>query len=456
MVTSEVKRQRPPGARDLRAVRGEVNALEFVSLVSGGDWSAAINAALATGLPVYMPPGDYPANNLSQSTNYQAIRGAGANRTRLIKNANGPILTCAGDHVRLEGIGFRGDAASPTYTGDNLVITGNHPMLLDCGSRWAYGRALKATGSHVQVFGTGDLWQTADATATGYDIEIGISGTATLYHELHGIYTGQATGGLLFIDCGSQSVIGGEFGKLTVQSGTSPAGVNGGKYLGPRILGNISVGLSSAIFAGCQIGAVVVTFEAGTSGCRLDASNTFQVGATISNLGNASNNVIMREAGASGGQGIKFGDDAANVTMVADQSNGLFRFPKIRAGNNGGVVFRNAADSADAGSVNVDASDNMSVANTTSNKTLTLSTTGATSRLQFYVNAIARMMVDAAGIRVGSLGTAAPTIDAGTGDPEGVVARPVGSIWMRSDGGAGTSQYVKESGGTGNTGWVAK
>lgn len=43
----------------------------------------------------------------------------------------------------------------------------------------------------------------------------------------------------------------------------------------------------------------------------------------------------------------------------------------------------------------------------------------------------------------------------GTGSPEGVVSAPVGSTYRRSNGGAGTSFYVKESG-TGNTGWVAK
>jgi len=43
----------------------------------------------------------------------------------------------------------------------------------------------------------------------------------------------------------------------------------------------------------------------------------------------------------------------------------------------------------------------------------------------------------------------------GSGSPEGAVLGQVGSIYMRSDGGAGTSFYVKESG-TGTTGWVAK
>jgi len=43
----------------------------------------------------------------------------------------------------------------------------------------------------------------------------------------------------------------------------------------------------------------------------------------------------------------------------------------------------------------------------------------------------------------------------GVGTPEGLIYAPVGTIYSRSDGGANTSIYVKESG-TGNTGWVGK
>ena len=44
---------------------------------------------------------------------------------------------------------------------------------------------------------------------------------------------------------------------------------------------------------------------------------------------------------------------------------------------------------------------------------------------------------------------------AGLGSPEGAVTAPIGSLYSRTNGGAGTSLYVKESG-TGNTGWVGK
>jgi hypothetical protein len=54
---------------------------------------------------------------------------------------------------------------------------------------------------------------------------------------------------------------------------------------------------------------------------------------------------------------------------------------------------------------------------------------------------------------VGMVGT---LIRFGTGTPQNVVAAPVGATYHRLDGGAGTSLYVKESGGSGNTGWVGK
>lgn len=43
----------------------------------------------------------------------------------------------------------------------------------------------------------------------------------------------------------------------------------------------------------------------------------------------------------------------------------------------------------------------------------------------------------------------------GSGTPEGAVTAVVGSLYTRTDGGANTTLYVKESG-SGNTGWVAK
>lgn len=57
------------------------------------------------------------------------------------------------------------------------------------------------------------------------------------------------------------------------------------------------------------------------------------------------------------------------------------------------------------------------------------------------------------GVRYGSSGTVIDTF--GSGTPEGSISANIGSTYRRTDGGAGTSFYVKESG-SGNTGWVGK
>jgi len=44
----------------------------------------------------------------------------------------------------------------------------------------------------------------------------------------------------------------------------------------------------------------------------------------------------------------------------------------------------------------------------------------------------------------------------GVGDPEGVVVADIGTIYTRSDGGVGTTFYVKEADDGLDTGWAAK
>lgn len=68
------------------------------------------------------------------------------------------------------------------------------------------------------------------------------------------------------------------------------------------------------------------------------------------------------------------------------------------------------------------------------------------------------LVTDNAGTGFTSIRMASTTgvgIIRGSGAPESAVTAPVGSIYLRTDGGASTSFCVKESG-TGNTGWVCK
>jgi hypothetical protein len=259
---------------------------------SSTDDSDAINDAIAVGGTVYFDDGDYRANNLVGSTDKQQFIGEGAVYIR--KNGDGPLFTHSGDDIYISNIDFRGESNTPVFTGDNILLTGERPTLSDCSSQWAVGRALKATKNRVRVLGSRGIYHTSDATATGYDIEIGESGTATLYHVLQGFNTSHANGGFLFIDCGGQTVNGCQFGKLTIQSGTSPAGVNGGNYSASRILGDITVEISSAVFSGNTIGDVDVTFETGTSGHRFDESNALSASAVLVDDSNVSHVVDSR------------------------------------------------------------------------------------------------------------------------------------------------------------------
>lgn len=268
--------------------------LRYGADASGATSStSAIQAAINSGHDVTFTSGTYKAANLSQSLSSQRFLALG--EVKVQKNANGPIITAAGNEVEFQNIGFRGDASSPTFTGDGIVLTGENPRLINCGSRWISGAAVRATKNALLIQGTCDIYQTTGATGSDYDIVVGTSGTATLYHRIIGIKTTQATGGIYFIDTGSGSVTASQFGKLTVAAGTSPAGVNGGNYIGNRILGAVSVNISSSTFSGNTVGAVSVTFAGGTSGHSFDESNVLSVGATITDSSTSSHIVDLRQ-----------------------------------------------------------------------------------------------------------------------------------------------------------------
>ena len=78
-------------------------------------------------------------------------------------------------------------------------------------------------------------------------------------------------------------------------------------------------------------------------------------------------------------------------------------------------------------------------------------TPGLGAALRVGTTALPLVSVAARRVDIGGFGA---FIESGTGSPEGVLTAPVGSLWLRSNGGAGSTLYVKESG-AGNTGWRA-
>lgn len=353
------------------------------------NMSVAIQAALTSTHTVYIPAGTYQCSGLTQSTNGQRIYGDG-NLTVLRKRANGAILTVSGSHVEIEGVKFSGDASTPTFTGDNLVLNGDHPRLINCASRWAYARAVYAPVAHVQIIGTCDIYQTAATGASDYDIVIGVSGTATLYHAISGIYSSQATGGIQLIDTGSASVVGSQFGKLFVDAGTSPSGVNGGMYAGNRILGNVTVEISNAVFAANQFDAITLTFAASTSGCSVDSSNTFATGATVTNNGNI-NNLIIREISTGSVNKLKIGDDTstAYIEFESDATGEIGVPNDFRMLTNNKFARFKGTGGTYTGALGMTSGDNLSLNNTSG-----ATQVGASTTVQLVSNSAVAAQVD--------------------------------------------------------------
>ena len=210
--------------------------------------TAAIQAAINTGKPVTFPGGVYLSGPLTQSAVGQRFYADG--NVRLAKNANGTLFTSTGGYVELNGIQFEGWG----FTGDNIDMAGNHCRLINCSSLGTPGIPARLRGAHVEIIGTCGAYSTTDTTPDGYDIVIGTDGVATLYHFISGVYTGQFTGGIKFIDTGSQQVVGGQFGKLTIARGSSGfvSGSNGGMYVGCRINNDVFVDQSNSHFDAVQ------------------------------------------------------------------------------------------------------------------------------------------------------------------------------------------------------------
>lgn len=348
---------------------GVVVVTDFAGVDATGaaDSSTGIQAAIATGKTVEFPEGNYRCANLTQSIDYQRFVGRGS--VWITKSANGPILTASGNGIQLENLKFRGESASPAFTGHNLVFSGNNVLLENCGSRWAFARAVLATGGRLQILGTNDIYQTTDATSGGFDIEIGVSGTATLYHQLVNIYTSQATGGIKMTDVGGHSIQGGQFGKLSILKGTGPAGTNGGMVVACRILGNLQIELDSCLFAACEVGAVVLTFATGTPGCSFGISNTLQGGGSIVNTGGA----FVQQPGLTTGSQVFSG--------------------QVEVPNNKGFMSRKS-DGTAGGSTFMSASDNMQVNNPVADKAIQIQQLGAAGVIQRAVDGVVSDQVD--------------------------------------------------------------
>lgn len=137
-------------------------------------------------------------------------------------------------------------------------------------------------------------------------------------------------------------------------------------------------------------------------------------------------------------------------TTVADASDDRVRIgvqPALTANSNGCYIgWSNGVSGASAG-------DLVLVPRSSTNGSIRLYAGTGTPAVQASITSTGFVLSSGKSLSFG--GAANSSIYSGAGSPEGAVAAAVGSIYLRTNGGASTSLYVKESG-TGLTGWVAK
>ncbi len=155
-------------ARTLQAKGRDVVSVKDFGAVGDGvaNDTVAIQAAIDTNATqIYFPAGTYVHGNLSCNNDYQRFVGHGA---RLVRNANSTTITVSARGNQFHGIRFSGGS----FTGNNITVTGPETEFYGCNSIETPGRAIifSNDGGGGLVFG--GVWNTTDATGSGYDIEL--------------------------------------------------------------------------------------------------------------------------------------------------------------------------------------------------------------------------------------------------------------------------------------------
>lgn len=214
-----------------------INVKDYGAVGNGStNDSSAIQAALAAAsslqdLDVVFPSGTYLCNALTTSTDYLRLRALG--NVVLKKNGNFPIITCNGRGQEINGISFNGDA--PNFSDHNVHARGDSFRLINCASFRAAGRAVLSEGHTTHIIGTCDIYETADTSATGFDIELGKSSADSLYSLLIGVYTSIPTGGVKLVRSGGAFITNCQIGKLVTDT------TSGGFIVGNRVIGAASI-----------------------------------------------------------------------------------------------------------------------------------------------------------------------------------------------------------------------
>lgn len=195
----------------------------------------------------------------------------------------------------------------------------------------------------------------------------------------------------------------------------------------------------------------IVTFEPNVGGSDINAIST----DTSDNLALNGTNLHLQ---AGGSTKVTIGSTKVTQTIASELGTGTYATAGlIRVAHTQPIILgRNTTNTADMAILATDGSNGLTVGGANVVNTIVDATTG----VYLQTAGATRVLAAAAGLYIVSgkllFGGASTdvSISSGTATPEGAITAPVGSLRLRSDGAAGTSLYVKESG-TGNTGWTA-
>jgi hypothetical protein len=213
---------------------------------------------------------------------------------------------------------------------------------------------------------------------------------------------------------------------------------------GPGVTGSITSGTSALTVSdstGMAIGNNIIVRGAGTAGADLATTITNVVGTAITLNTTASTSVTANYVSISAGlrlRGAGWGNE----------------FPSFKAGaHEYGVSIEGSQQSNE---IHLTDSSGSRIGTALIIDTSTRKTT-ITRRIEEggtvpILNFTGHDVTVGGKLYIGGIAGTAPVFVSGSGSPESVITAPVGSVYMRTDGGHQTALYYKDTG-TGNTGW---
>jgi hypothetical protein len=412
-------------------------------------------AALVTPTDYAYPPGDirrYGAVGDNSTDNYAAIQAA----INVAENGGGDVYIPAG----IFRFGTKLSFSAPTVLARSLMMRG------DSVDRSILRKSFIGTGIEISNFARPAFFDfTLDLASGVADTGVGILVTkaANQWSIRNVMVTGQGSHGVEVIEanlCTMQDVLalsnGGDGLKL---NGASTPDVNACTLINIDARGNTGWGVNFSD-AWSNFGFGITTQSNTAGGVRLDNArqNSLHIysesngGPQIELVNNAEckgNFLTVVEGGVTYG-----GTTAARNTVLHTKRGPTFdpNFSKVTADK---FILQNELQNG------TEVIGVLTRDHTANNRYDVTASGGGASGLMYYSNAEGTMALAITGrFYIGTpteiANSEAPGLVRGSGTPESSVNAPIGSIYMRTDGGAATSIYVKESGGGGSTGWVAK